>query len=105
MGTLTFTLLIIGTVLTLIGLVIILIGGILFDNDTWGKIGIYSFAVSIICIIGAVIVAGIDSQKTAEIAEEEIVKVVETKKEPIIDTTIVIKNGVVDTTFTYKFRK
>ena len=105
METLVNTFLIICTVFTLIGLVIILIGGILFDNDTCGKIGIYSFAVSIICIIGAVIAGGINSKKTAEIAEEEIIKVVETKKEPIIDTTIVIKNGITDTTFTYKFRK
>lgn len=104
METLVNTFLIIGGVFTLIGIVTTLLG-VLFDNDTCGKIGLYSFIISINCIIGAVITSGFGDKKTAEIAEEEIVKVVETKKEPIIDTTIVIKNGVTDTTFTYKFRK
>ena len=108
METLVYTFLIIGAVLAFIGVVTILIG-VLFENNTCDKIGLYSFIVSIICVISVGIVGGIDGIKTAcsksEIAEEKIVKVVETKKEPIIDTTIVIKNGVTDTTFTYKFRK
>ncbi len=109
MGTLAFILLLIGAFLPFIGMFIILIGGILFENGTCLKIGLYSLLVSIICFIGSAIADGGDGKKTAcsetEIAEEKIVKVVETKKEPVIDTTIVIKNGVADTTFTYKFRK
>lgn len=109
MGTLAFILLIIGAFLPFVGVFIILIGGILLENGVCVKIGLYSFLISIICFIGSVIAEGFDSKKAArsetEIAEEKIVKVVETKKEPVIDTTIVIKNGVADTTFTYKFRK
>lgn len=109
MGTLAFILLIIGAFLPFIGMFILLIGGILFENGTCVKIGFYSFLLSIICFIGSVIAEGFADDKKAtqsetEAAEEKIVKVVETKKEPVIDTTIVIKNGVADTTFTYKFR-
>lgn len=104
METLVYTLLIIGAVFTLIGVVTTFLG-VLFENDICNKIGLYSFVISINCIIGAVIAGGINNKKTTEITEEKIVKVVETKKEPVIDTTIVIKNGIADTTFTYKFRK
>lgn len=110
MGTLAFILLIMGVVLPFIGVLIILFGAMLFENGTCLKIGLYALLVSIICLIGSAIAEGFaDDKKTTpskmEIAEEKIVKVVETKKEPVIDTTIVIKNGVADTTFTYKFRK
>ena len=109
MGTLAFILLIMGVVLPFIGMLIILFGAILFENGTCLKIGFCLFGFSIICFIGSAIADGVDDKKTARsetgIAEEKIVKVVETKKEPVIDTTIVIKNGVADTTFTYKFRK
>ena len=109
MGTLAFILLLIGAFLPFIGMFIILIGAMLFENGTCLKIGLYALLVSIICFIGSAIADSVDGKKAAcsetEIAEEKIVKVVETKKEPVIDTTIVIKNGVVDTTFTYKFRK
>lgn len=109
METLVYTFLITTAVLIFIGLVTTIIGGVLLENAICIKIGLSTFIGSIICIISAVIVGGIDSRKTvsseSEIAKEKIVKVVETKKEPIIDTTIVIKNGVTDTTFTYKFRK
>lgn len=109
MGTLAYILLIMGVVIPFIGMFVILIGGIVFENITCIKIGLYVIPISIICLIGGVIAGGFDNKKTAsgepEIAEEKIVKVVETKKEPVIDTTIVIKNGVADTTFTYKFKK
>ena len=110
MGTLAFILLLIGAFLPFIGMFIILIGAMLFENGTCLKIGLYALLVSIICFIGSAIAEGfVDDKKTTcsetEIAEEKIVKVVETKKEPVIDTTVVIKNGVADTTFTYKFRK
>lgn len=110
MGTLAFILLIMGAVLPFIGLFVILFGAIIFENSTCLKIGVYLLLSSIICFIGSVIAEGFaDDKKTTrsetEVAEEKVVKVVETKKEPVIDTTIVIKNGVADTTFTYKFRK
>lgn len=110
MGTLAFILLLIGVFLPFVGMFILLIGGILFENGTCVKIWLYSFLLGIICFIGSAIAEGfVDDKKTTrsetEIAEEKIVKVVKTKKEPVIDTTIVIKNGVADTTFTYKFRK
>ena len=57
MGTLTFTLLIIGAVFTLIGVVTTIIG-VLLEDDTCNKIGLYSFVISINCIVGAVITSG-----------------------------------------------
>ena len=87
----------------LIGVLILLIGGIIFENGLCIKIGIILFIVSILCMFAGALTSGAKGKK-ATIKEEKFIKIIETKKEPVIDTTIVIKNGVADTTFTYKFR-